>query len=713
MLSESSGSESSVGVSLQRGLSSSSWSGDALAGQYRVLGDIGQGSFGTVRLARHILTETEVAVKVLGKGKGELGLASMATEVEIMKAVEHPNVVQLFQVLETSGHVYMVMEYAGGGQLQQHVPEGVGLQEEEARGLFLQVASALHYCHEKGIAHRDVKAENILLDGRGHAKLCDFGLGRLFTPGETLDTTCGTPAYWAPELFLQEEYDGPAVDVWSLGVVLYFMLTGRLPFDGTTVGALMEQVLQGTYDSPGRASAAAQSLVAQMLTVEAAERPTLGEVLRHPWLSAGGRPRPSGVSECAPVYPDPLTVTLMLDLGYGLADTWRSLMGRKFDAAMATYLLLRHQQSQGAGLAVPRRPRPSSGTLGLPEPRQRRASEPSLYPQRVVTEAQQGREVQRACRRASLPALALRSLQARSPAPGGAPPQDLAALPPSRGSGGGGSQEEAQRAPQGVSRGKPAGLPSEQAQGRTKASSPEVTKREGHRTPRGVSRGKRAAVPTEPALRRMGWSCRECTQTEGHRAPQGVSRGKRAAVPTTEPALRQTGCSCRECTKTEGHRAPQGLSRGKRAALLTQQAQGGPRASSPSSPEGTRRIHSGLAPPQDLSAVPPGPGSGGPRSQVEGRRASQGVSRGKRAALHTEQSQGGTRASSRQGTKTWRLAARRILACLARVCCCCCPEAPRTESTRENRVAPTSTGRRAHTHRGRSRKRVAPESGVG
>ncbi|XP_047375937.1 putative sperm motility kinase W [Sciurus carolinensis] len=648
MLSESSGSESSAGMSLQRGLSASSWSGDALAGQYRVLGDIGQGSFGTVRLARHILTETEVAVKVLGKGKGEPGPASIGSEVEIMKAVEHPNVVQLFQVLETTDHIYVVMEYAGGGQLQQHVPEGVGLQEEEAQGLFLQVASALHYCHEKGIAHRDVKAENILLDGRGHAKLCDFGLGRLFTPGERLDTTCGTPAYWAPELFLAEEYDGPAVDVWSLGVLLYFMLTGRLPFPGTTVGALMEQVLQGTYDSPGRASAAARSLVAQMLTVEAAERPKLGEVLRHRWLSAAGRPCPSGVSECAPVYPDPLTVTLMLDLGYGLADTWRSLKGRKFDAAMATYLLLRHLQSQGTVLAVPRRrPRPSSssGSLGLPKPCQRRASEPSLYPQRMVTEAQQRCEEQRACRRASLPAVALRSLQAGSLAPGGAPPQDLAALPPSPGSGGGGSQEEAQGALQ------------------------------------GVSRGKLAAVPTEPALGRAGRSCRECTKMEGHRSPQGVSRSKRTAP-------------------------------------LTWQAQGGPRLSSPSSPEGTktrrpatRRILSGLAPPQDLSAVPPGPGSGGHRSQVEGCRASQGVSRGQRAAFPTKQAQAGTRASSREGTKTWRRVTRRILAFLARVCCCCCLEAPRTESIRENRVAPTSRGRRAHS--GRSRKRVAPESGVG
>uniref|UniRef100_A0A8C5YW03 non-specific serine/threonine protein kinase n=1 Tax=Marmota marmota marmota TaxID=9994 RepID=A0A8C5YW03_MARMA len=156
-----------------------------------------------------------------------------------MKAVEHPSVVQLFQVMETADRVYLVMEYAGWGQLLQYIPEGGG-----------PVASALRTCHAQGIAHRDVKAENILLDARGRIKLCDFGLGCQFRQGELLDTVCGTVTYWAPEMFLQQAYIGPAVDVWSLGVVLYLMLTGHLPFEGDTFEELRDQVLHRSWVLP-------------------------------------------------------------------------------------------------------------------------------------------------------------------------------------------------------------------------------------------------------------------------------------------------------------------------------------------------------------------------------------------------------------------------------------------------------------------------------
>nr|XP_040133965.1 MAP/microtubule affinity-regulating kinase 4-like [Ictidomys tridecemlineatus] len=215
---ESRESQSRAPRSPQRGLEASSSSEDALTGQYEVLRCIGQGAVGTVRLARHILTGVEVAVKTVHKRK--LDPASLRAEVAIMKAVEHPSVVQLFQVMETADRVYLVMEYAGRGDLLQYIPQGVGLPEREVRGLFDQVASALRTCHAKGIVHRDVKAENILLDARGRIKLCDFGLSGQFRRGELLHTVCGTITYWAPEMFLPQPYHGPQVDVWSLGVLL-------------------------------------------------------------------------------------------------------------------------------------------------------------------------------------------------------------------------------------------------------------------------------------------------------------------------------------------------------------------------------------------------------------------------------------------------------------------------------------------------------------
>ncbi|KAF7468417.1 Hypothetical predicted protein [Marmota monax] len=379
---ESSESQSSVPRSSQRGLEASSSLEDALTGQYRVLRSIGQGNFSTLRLARHILT---------------------GTEVDIMKAVEHTNVVQLFQVMETADRVYLVMEYASGGQLLQHIPERVGLQEEEEPGLFRQMARALRTCHAKGIGHRDVKADNILMDEQSHIKLCNFGLGCQFRRGELLDTVCGTPTYWAPEMFLLEEDHPRGAEVasppWHL----------RLP-------------------------SLSVRLVAEMLTMDLEERPRLAEVLRHPWLRWGQWPFVSCTRECLPIYPDLSTVKAMLDLGFDLTDTWMSLKARKFDKAMATYLLLWHQYTQGAGFMVQRRsvhlglqPRSSAGSLPATLPRQRSASKPTSHSRRVVPAVQQppGEQLQpwqRGSTGGSLPALALPSLQAQGPAaPGRAP----------------------------------------------------------------------------------------------------------------------------------------------------------------------------------------------------------------------------------------------------------------------------------------------------
>ncbi|VTJ87475.1 Hypothetical predicted protein, partial [Marmota monax] len=196
-------SERSAVRRVRRDLAASSSLEEALTGRYEPLGVVGQGSFAKVFLARHILTGTEVAVKVLRKGAGAT-LSWVLSELDIMKGLEHPHVVQLLEIVETPGTAYVVMEHMAGGQLGQHIPEVVGLWEDEARMLFGQVASAVGYCHAQGIAHRDVKADNVLLDAAGRAKLCDFGLACRFRAGEKLGLLCGTVAYWAPELHRRE-----------------------------------------------------------------------------------------------------------------------------------------------------------------------------------------------------------------------------------------------------------------------------------------------------------------------------------------------------------------------------------------------------------------------------------------------------------------------------------------------------------------------------
>lgn len=212
-------------------------------GNYILLQTIGYGAFASVCLARHTVTGRQVAVKVMSRQ----GLSDPPDEVRALQELHHPNITQLFEVITTRNNVYLILEHVSGGDLFDYLRNRGRMTEEEARTTLRQLISALHYCHQRGIIHRDIKPENILIDGEKNIRLADFGLSAVLKH-QKLRAGCGTLPYMAPEMLRQEPYDEKA-DVWSVGVVLYQMLTRRIPFRGKT-GEEQKSILRGRFHVP-------------------------------------------------------------------------------------------------------------------------------------------------------------------------------------------------------------------------------------------------------------------------------------------------------------------------------------------------------------------------------------------------------------------------------------------------------------------------------
>ncbi|XP_077522520.1 MAP/microtubule affinity-regulating kinase 3 isoform X26 [Amblyomma americanum] len=311
-------------------------------GRYRLLKTIGKGNFAKVKLAKHVPTGKEVAIKIIDKTQlNPSSLQKLFREVRIMKMLDHPNIVKLYQVIETEKTLYLVMEYASGGEVFDYLVAHGRMKEKEARAKFRQIVSAVQYCHQKRIIHRDLKAENLLLDGEMNIKIADFGFSNEFVPGMKLDTFCGSPPYAAPELFQGKKYDGPEVDVWSLGVILYTLVSGSLPFDGANLKELRERVLRGKYRIPFYMSTDCENLLKKFLVLNPAKRATLEVIMKDKWMNIGYED-----DELKP-YLEPETdfgdskrIEILMSMGYSRDEIEDSLRNRKYDDIMANYLLL-------------------------------------------------------------------------------------------------------------------------------------------------------------------------------------------------------------------------------------------------------------------------------------------------------------------------------------------------------------------------------------
>ncbi|XP_033992544.1 serine/threonine-protein kinase MARK2 isoform X9 [Trematomus bernacchii] len=329
-------------------------------GNYRLLKTIGKGNFAKVKLARHVLTGKEVAVKIIDKTQlNSSSLQKLFREVRIMKMLNHPNIVKLFEVIETEKTLYLVMEYASGGEVFDYLVAHGRMKEKEARAKFRQIVSAVQYCHQKCIVHRDLKAENLLLDADMNIKIADFGFSNEFTLGNKLDTFCGSPPYAAPELFQGKKYDGPEVDVWSLGVILYTLVSGSLPFDGQNLKELRERVLRGKYRIPFYMSTDCENLLKKFLILNPSKRGSLEQIMRDRWMNVGHEDEElKPYIEPMPDYKDPRRTDIMLTMGFSAEEIQDSLVNQKYNDVMAAYLLLdfRNNELEESGI----KPRPGS-----------------------------------------------------------------------------------------------------------------------------------------------------------------------------------------------------------------------------------------------------------------------------------------------------------------------------------------------------------------
>ncbi|XP_071177063.1 serine/threonine-protein kinase SIK3-like isoform X2 [Mytilus edulis] len=258
-------------------------------GCYEIDRTIGKGNFAVVKLATHMYTKTKVAIKIIDKTQlDDDNMKKIYREIQIMKMLKHPHIIRLYQVIETERMLYLVTEYASGGEIFDHLVAHGRMNEREARKKFKQIIAAVSYCHSRQIVHRDLKAENLLLDASLNIKIADFGFSNYYNNNCCLKTWCGSPPYAAPELFEGKEYSAPKVDIWSLGVVLYVLVCGALPFDGSTLQSLRSRVLSGKFRVPFFMSTECEQLIKQMLTVDPIKRITMEQIIKHKWTILAG-----------------------------------------------------------------------------------------------------------------------------------------------------------------------------------------------------------------------------------------------------------------------------------------------------------------------------------------------------------------------------------------------------------------------------------------
>ena len=256
---------------------------------YEILSILGKGTFGIVKLAQDKTTKEKVAIKVLEKEKinDEEDKLRVKTEIEILSRMAHINVINAKKILKDSENIYIIMEYCEKGELFDHIIEEISLSNDEAAYYFYQLINGLEYIHHKGIVHRDLKLENLLLSKNNILKIIDFGLSNYYDKNKLLSTPCGSPCYASPELLSGEKYDGIMIDIWSTGIILYAMLCGYLPFDEDNIDILYQNILDCELEIPDYLEEDSVDLIKKILVINPANRIDIKGIKNHKFYIKG------------------------------------------------------------------------------------------------------------------------------------------------------------------------------------------------------------------------------------------------------------------------------------------------------------------------------------------------------------------------------------------------------------------------------------------
>ncbi|TPX71102.1 hypothetical protein SpCBS45565_g01324 [Spizellomyces sp. 'palustris'] len=387
-----------------------------IVGPYRLSKTLGQGSMGKVKLAVHMVTGEKRACKIIPRPSGTTPLseavvigptksirnlpviladagdghrevedskeARIIREAAIMLLLHHPHIVRLYEVVLQDENYYMFLEYVNGGQMLDYIISHGKLKEKQARRYIRQIVSAIDYCHRNSIVHRDLKIENVLIDKDGSIKLIDFGLSNLYSPTSQLQTFCGSLYFAAPELLCAKAYIGPEVDIWSLGVILYVLVCGKVPFDDASMPMLHAKIKAGAVDYPPDLSDECRHLISRLLVVQTERRASMAELRSHPWLTRGYDGPPNSYLPSRPRLespPDSEVVKRMRGFDFGTEETICSTLDRQIkerdvrrgrnpsestlpsEPMLSIYHLVKekmHRESWEAAMRPPTRPKP-------------------------------------------------------------------------------------------------------------------------------------------------------------------------------------------------------------------------------------------------------------------------------------------------------------------------------------------------------------------